>query len=152
MLYIYTDKKYIKGRQCVDDIENYYSLRKNDIIERYEHDSTSLKVLERIEGMTEHKKSMIMGKFGAVALDNISTGGKGCLIATLYHDSIALSTDEMGYNCIYLLFELSKEMDIIIYSSIPYNYVPDGVRVNVNNVEVMNSDEIIEFMEVCYEQ
>ena len=113
MLYIYTDKTNIPAqKQYIHDIESQYTLKRQDIIAKYENSPLALKVLQEIEGMTYHDGDMIKAKFGAVALDNISTGGKGCLLMALYHEEITLSTDEIGYNGIDVLCAMSKEFDV----------------------------------------
>ncbi|MDD6223606.1 MAG: hypothetical protein PUB18_01220 [bacterium] len=152
MLFIYTDKRLITQRkQCVDDIETQYTLKRNDIISKYEKNEIALNALELIEGMTYHDKDMIKAKFGSVALDDISTGGKGCLLMALYHDIIALSTDEIGYNGIFLLCEMSKDIDVFIYSSAPYTYMLENIKAYVNNELCEGEDEILDYMEACYE-
>lgn len=152
MLYIYTDKSRVVVRnQCIDDIEAQYTLKRIDIIEKYERVSTALKVLETIEGMTYHDGDMIKAKFGSVALDNISTGGKGCLLIALYSNEIALSTDEVGYNGIDVLCDLSKDIDIVIYSSTSYTYLPEELTAYVNDELCIGADNIIDTMEAYYE-
>lgn len=152
MLYIYTDKsRVIAGKQCIDDIETQYTLKRNDIIEKYECSQSALGVLKTIEGMTYHDGDMIKAKFGSVALDNISTGGKGCLLMALYSNEIALSTDEVGYNGIDVLCELSRHTDIVIYSSAPYTYLPEELTAYVNDDLCIGADNIIDTMEAYYE-
>lgn len=152
MLYIYTNKSLINTRlQCIDDIEAHYILNKTEIVNSYESNNNALIALENIEGMTYHDKDMIKAKFGSVALDNISTGGKGCLLLALYHNKIALSTDEMGYNCIDLICKFARNIDITIYSSAPYYYINTTEPVYVNNTLCDNEDEILDFMGGCYE-
>ena len=137
--------------QCIDDIEAQYTLKRMDIIEKYEAIPNALRVLEIIEGMTYHDGDMIKAKFGSVALDNISTGGKGCLLITLYGNEIALSTDEIGYNGIDVICDLSKGIDIVIYSSTPYTYLPEGLTAFVNDELCVGADDIIDTMEAYYE-
>ena len=150
MLYIYTDKYNIKKeKQCIDDIEAQYTLKRKDIINRYESNSLALKVLKQMEGMTYHDGDMIKGKFGSVALDNISTGGKGCLLMALYSNQIALSTDEIGYNGIDILCEMSLEIDVHIYSSVSYTYFPE-VNAYIDGELYSGSEDILDAMEGAY--
>lgn len=152
MLFIYTDKHNIKlDRQCIDDIESAFTLKRNEIISRYEKNKESLDALTNLEGMTYHDKDMIKAKFGSVALDNISTGGKGCLLMALFHDEIALSTDEIGYNGIDELCKISKVTDVYLYSSAPYTYITEGITAYVNDIMCADSDDIIDTMEALYE-
>lgn len=151
MLYIYTDKSNITvEKQCIDDIEAQYVLKRKDIIERYESNSLALKVLQEIEGMTYHDGDMIKAKFGSVALDGISTGGKGCLLMALYNTKIALSTDEIGYNGIDVLCAISKEIDVHIYSSAPYTYLPEEAEAFVDGELYSGSENIMDAMEAVY--
>lgn len=152
MLYIFTNKNLIESRkQCIDDIEAQYILKRSNIIETYEKNEIALKALEVIEGMTYHEKGFIKAKFGPMALDNISTGGKGCLLMALYHKDIALSTDEIGYNGIFYLCEASKKIDVYIYSSAPYTYMPEDVKAYVNGELCEDGETVIDQMETCYE-
>lgn len=128
-------------KQCIDDIEAQYTLKRNDIIQKYEISPLALKALQEIEGMTHHDGDMIKPKFGAVALDNISTGGKGCLLMALYHTEIALSTDEIGYNGI----------DVSIYSSALYTYFPEHIDGFVNKELYSGGENILDAMEAYYD-
>ena len=110
-----------------------------------------LKALQEIEGMTHHNGDMIKAKFGAVALDNISTGGKGCLLMALYHTEIALSTDEIGYNGIDILCAMSKEIDVSIYSSALYTYFPEHIDGFVNKELYSGGENILNAMEAYYD-
>ena len=152
MLFIFTNKNMVPSeKQCIDDIETQYVLKRSDILNKYEHEKSALEALETIEGMTYHDKDMIKAKFGAVALDNISTGGKGCLLMALYHDDIALSTDEIGYNGIFYLCEIAKKYDVYIYSSAPYTYMPEDIKAFVNGELCDDGEAVIDHMEACYE-
>lgn len=151
MLYIYTDKTNIPAqKQYIHDIESQYTLKRQDIIAKYENSPLALKVLQEIEGMTYHDGDMIKAKFGAVALDNISTGGKGCLLMALYHEEITLSTDEIGYNGIDVLCAMSKEFDVSIYSSAPYTYLPENIDGFINDEFYNGGENILDAMEAYY--
>lgn len=151
MLYIYTNKNNIPfEKQCIDDIEAQYTLKRNDIIQKYENSPLALNVLQEIEGMTYHDGDMIKAKFGAVALDNISTGGKGCLLMALYHTEIALSTDEIGYNGIDVLCAMAREIDVSIYSSALYTYLPEHIDGFVNGEFYSGGENILDAMEAYY--
>ena len=150
MLYIITDRKFNEQNKAwVQDVEALFNVRKSDIINRYESNTLALEALKTIEGMTEHRGDMIIAKFGAVALQDISTGGKVCLISALY-DDIVISTDEAGYNCINLLCEMSKVKDIFIYSSCSYTHIL-GVETSINGISCNQSDEILDIMEEFYD-
>ena len=151
MLYIYTNKTFIPSqKQCIDDIKAQYTLKRADIISKYERVPLALKVLQEIEGMTYHDGDLIKAKFGSVSLDNISTGGKGCLLMALYHTKIALSTDEIGYNGIDVLCAMSKEFDVSIYSSAPYTYLPENIDGFINDEFYNGGENILDAMEAYY--
>lgn len=151
MLYIFTNKDLITQREYhIDNIEEQFALNKQSILKLYEKNDYALKALREIEGMTYHDRDMIRAKFGSVSLDNISTGGKGCLLMALYHHKIALSTDEMGYNAIRFLVHIANNVDVYIYSSAPYTQFTD-CNAYVNGELCKGEDDIIDFMEACYE-
>lgn len=151
MLYIITDKEFDEsGREWVYDVEAKYNISKLDILDRYENNEHSIKLLKEIEGMKSHSKDMIIAKFGAVALDNISTGGKTGLLVSLY-DNIVVSTDEAGYNCIKQICEISKHKDVYITSCCAYAELPE-ISAYVNGKMCVGSDEIIDTMEVYYNE
>lgn len=153
MLYIYTSKEIAAktGKTVVSDVEAFYLLRYNDIVATYESCDAALTVLTQIEGVTEHKGAYIEAKFGAIPLRSISTGGKGSILAVLYNTEFVVSTDEMGYNCIYLLWELSKSMDIFIYTSCEYTYLPANCVAYVNDQFCKDEETVMFAMEEAYE-
>lgn len=152
MLFIYTSENYFDpNKHLVSDIEAQFTIKKQDILNKYEQNEFALSALKEIEGMTFHQGDFINAKFGAVSLDNISTGGKGCLLLSLYNNEIILKTDELGYNCIEYLCHLAKTIDIHVYSSCEYNYLCDDIEAYVNNTLYTGTQNILDAMEAAYE-
>lgn len=137
MLTIYTSEskaKELSTLEIAPDIETRFNLRSVDLDNMF-YDENSVKILKCIEGMTSRlENGYMIGKFGSVHLSNISTGGKGLLLAVNYKDEFMINIDELGYNCIYLLFELTKQLDIQVVSTrVLYHMLPE-FRAKVNNV------------------
>lgn len=151
MLKIYTSKEIAKQfstKDIVPDIDNRFLLRlteKNK--DTLYNDKVSEIILKRIEGMTERKgNGYINAKFGDVQLRDISTGGKALLLATKFNNEFIINIDELGYNCIYLLFDLSKKMDIeVISTRVLYHMKNDFVA--IVNGKTLYSDDITGEME-----
>lgn len=149
MLKIYTSTEKAKElssiSDIVPDIEARFDLRVVDTNKIF-LDNTSIMILQKIEGMTERKGDYFIGKFGIVHLRDISTGGKTLLLAVNYRNESVVNIDECGYNCIHLLFEIAKTMDIeVISTRILYHMKPDFTAI-VNGKEVSYTD-ITEEME-----
>lgn len=151
MLYIYTSLEEAKktGKNIVKDIEAQYILRYKSIVEKCKNNEGAFKILEIVEGMKEYLGDMIDAKFGKVSMKYISTGGKGCLLAYLYNSEFIVSTDELGYNCIYLLCELSKTTDIYLLTSCEYTSLPSDVTACING-QIYEEDDIVEALEDIY--
>ena len=97
--------------------------------------------------MTERKgNGDITAKFGDVQLRDISTGGKALLLATKFKDEFIITIDELGYNCIYLLFEICKKMDIEVISTRILYHMKDNFVAVVNGKRLCG-DEITGEME-----
>lgn len=138
MLTIYTSVKKAKefsNLDIVQDIDAKFGLKLNKITQDTLYkDAYSTMVLTEIEGMTaRHANGYIDGKFGPVHLSNISTGGKGLLLAINYRDKSIVNIDELGYNCVYLLFELSKHMNISVISTAVLGHMKKEFEAIVNN-------------------
>ena len=144
MLYIYTSKD---NKNTVFDADLVFYLNLPDIVKRYESNERVLRVLREIDGMTETMGDYIIAKYGSVSLGDLSTGCKACMLAVLYNDRYVVSADEMGYNCIKVLAEISKEMDIKLYTSYAYSDFPDEVVVNVNGKEYCDKYDILDAIE-----
>lgn len=153
MLSIYTSKdiarEYSK-KDIVPDIDKRFLLRLTDANkDTLYNDRISTEILEKIEGMTERKENgYITAKFGDVQLRDISTGGKALLLATKFKNEFIVTIDEMGYNCIYLLFEVCKELDIEVISTRVLYHMKDDFVAMVNGKQFCG-DEITGEMERC---
>lgn len=153
MLEIYTSKRIAKehsNKDIVPDIDNRFLLRltnaNQDILY---NDEVSNRILKEIEGMTEKKgNGYIMAKFGNVNLRDISTGGKALLLATKFKDEFIITIDELGYNCIYLLFELCKNMNIEVISTRVLYHMKDDFTAKING-KIFRGDDISGEMERC---
>ncbi|MCM1223887.1 MAG: hypothetical protein NC548_56485 [Lachnospiraceae bacterium] len=144
MLKIYTSKEIAKqqskDKSIVSDVEATFTAIFKDKNEMF-RDTTSEFILKNIEGMTKrYDNDIIEAKFGPVSLSNISEGGKALLLVTKYNDSCIISTDILGYNSIYLLFELSKTVDIeVISTRVLYHMKPEYTAL-VNGEEYSGFD------------
>ena len=148
MLKIYTNIEYAKkdGYTVESDIDAMFSLRSDNIANQY-IDSRSVKILQNIEGMTSRNKDRIIGKFGDVSLWDISTGGKGCLLAINYTDFIIVA-DQLGENCLKLLLDLGNICDITIVYNEPL-YIFDGYTVMIDDM-IVSGYEASKAMEDSY--
>ena len=149
MLKIYTSvekAKELSKLSICPDIDARYNLRFNKSKLMF-NDSISTRILEEIEGMTErYNNEMIQGKFGIVSLDNISTGGKGLLLAVNYSKEFMINIDSLGYNCIYLLFDIANQMDIEVISTRLLFYMKDEFKAVVNGKECVGNEITDEMM------
>lgn len=154
MLSIYTSKDIAikhSEKDIVPDVEVRFALR---LTERCKdtlyNDIISTKILEKIEGMTARKENgYITAKFGGgVQLRDISTGAKTLLLATKFRDEFIVTIDEMGYNCIYLLFEICKNLDIEVISTRILYHMKDDFVAMINGKKLCG-DEITGEMERC---
>lgn len=114
MLHIYTsiEQAESKGYKVIEDIDAMFDLRLDSLGAEAYTDETSEFILKSIEGMTDRMGNVIVGRFGPVGIQNISTGGKGCLLATNYTDFI-IAADLLGSNCIKLLLSLDKDITVV---------------------------------------
>lgn len=153
MLYIYTSQEVAlkAAKTIVVDTEAFFLLRYTEIVEKYQNNAYVLNILKQIEGVTYFKGEYLEAKFGATALRNISTGGKGCILAVLYNNEFIVSTDEMGYNCINLLCRISEEIDIFLISSSEYTDLPVSCEAYVNGFYYGTKEDILYAMEEAYE-
>lgn len=152
MLTIYTSKDSIprdSKKSIAYNIEARFKLKLADAEKQYT-DADSVLILKDIEGMTRRDGEVIHAKFGAVSIQNISTGAKGCLLASTYNKEMIVSTDELGYNCIFILFEIAKHKDIEVISSRPYGYVPNNSEALIDGTLLSNED-ICDYMENIYD-
>ena len=147
MLYVCTRK----DDKTIIDVESLFILRYGDIKNRFMSDKNILFILEEIEGMTSAIGDVIIAKFGSVSLQNISMGAKACILAMLYSDEYTISSDVMGYNCIFALAAISKNTYIKIYSSAPYTVFPDDTDVYIDQYLCHNKDEVLDTMDALYE-
>lgn len=143
MLKIYTSKDIAQQQSELDiipDIETRFNLIFTDPNNMFK-DPISKRILTEIEGMTQrYDNGIIIGKFGAVSISNISEGGKGLLLATNFYDEFVVNIDPLGYNCIYLLFDISKELDIeVISTRILYHMKPEFKAI-VNGIKLEGMD------------
>lgn len=153
MLSIYTSKDIAiehSKKDIVPDIDKRFLLRLTDANkDTLYNDIISTKILETIEGMTARKENgYITAKFGDVQLRDISTGGKALLLATKFNNEFIVTIDEMGYNCIYLLFEICKNLDIEVISTRILYHMKDDFVAMVNGKKFCG-DEITGEMERC---
>lgn len=156
MLKIYTSKEkaqQLSTKDIVPDIDSRFLLRlteKNK--DTLYNDKISEIILEKIEGMTARKENgYITAKFGDVQLRDISTGGKALLLATKFNNEFIVTIDEMGYNCIYLLFEICKNLDIEVISTRILYHMKDDFVAMVNG-KTFYGDEITGEMERCLDE
>ncbi len=147
MLYIHTKK----DDNTIINIEALFLLRYTDIKNKAMSDTRILHILKEIEGMTSINGDVLIAKFGAVSLHDISMGAKGCILAVLYSDEYVISTDEMGYNCIFELAYLSKSTDIRIYSSAPYTDFMDDIDVFIDQYICHNKGDVLDTMDALYD-
>lgn len=109
------------------------------------NDDTSTKILQRIDGMTmRYDNETIKAKFGAVRMQDLSTGCKGLLLATKFNDKWIINIDGLGYNCIFMLFELANAVDIEVYSTRVLYHMKDEFKAIVNGIECSGSDISLE--------
>lgn len=138
MLKIYTSKEIAKQQSKLDivpDILVRFNLVYVDTDNMFK-DAISERILTEIEGMTQrYDNGVIVGKFGAVPISNISEGGKGLLLATTFNTEFIMNIDPLGYNCIYLLFDISKKLDIEIISTRVLYHMKPEFKAIVNGVE-----------------
>lgn len=148
MLNIFTSKRLAEEHNFIveDDIDTMFRFRSENIKEKYT-DPKSMEILTKIEGMTRRNKDRIDGKFGDVSLYDISTGGKGCLLAVNYNDFI-INACQLGENCLRLLLDLSEDMDINIVLMDPV-YIFDGRVASVDG-EVLKGYKISEAIADAY--
>ncbi len=117
MLYIYTDTKYIpKKVELVLDIEYTYSEVLRDEGRNAFSDDVCNHVIESIDGLEWRQELMVCTRWGATAINNLSTGCKGALLAVKY-PNLVISTSELGNNVFDVLIRLSKEHDIHLYAN-----------------------------------
>lgn len=147
MLYVYTKKE----ETTIINIESLFLLRYTDIKNRFMSNTNILYILKEIEGMTSFDGDVLNAKFGSVSLQNISMGAKACILAILYSDKYIVSSDEMGYNCIYALANVSKSTDIRIYSSAPYSDFIDGIDVYIDQYMCHSKEDVIDTMGALYD-
>lgn len=138
MLKIYTSKEIAKQQSKLDivpDIEVRFNLVFVDANNMFK-DAISERILTEIEGMTQrYDNGTIVGKFGAVPISNISEGGKGLLLATTFNNEFIINIDSLGYNCIYLLFDISEELNIEVISTRVLYHMKPEFKAIVNGVE-----------------
>ena len=129
------------------DIDAMFGLKSLNIENMY-LDKYSVRILNDIEGMTSRNKDRIDGKFGNVSLYDISTGGKGCLLAVNNSDFI-ISADQLGDNCIRVLVDIANDLDIaIVYTGITTVFNKEDEVIVDNTVEI--GSDIIHAMEDAY--
>lgn len=148
MLNIFTSEQTAqeKGFIVEKDIDTMFSLRSENIRDQY-LDAVSEEILHRIEGMTERKGDRINGKFGDVSLFDISTGGKGCLLAINYKDFI-IDASQLGENCLKLLIDLAENREINIVYLEPL-YIFDEKTVSIDG-DILSGYEASKAMEDVY--
>jgi hypothetical protein len=134
MLKIYTSSQIAEksGYKVLSNIDEFFKIKSKDMRNMYKN-SISVRVLKEVEGMTSRIGDIIDGKFGTVRLQDISTGGKGCLLAVNFQDFI-IDTCQLGDNCLLLLMDLADKMDITIMHSEPI-FLFGNRTVNVDNTE-----------------
>ena len=147
MLRIYTKKL----NNTITNIEALFVVRYNEIKIKYLKNTHILELLRKIEGMVSYHGEVLIAKYGAVPLSDVSMGAKASILAILYSGEFIISTDEMGYNCLFELVNVSKEEQINVYSSVPYMDFPEGIDVYIDNYLCSTRDEVIETMEALYE-
>lgn len=136
MLNIFTSVKIAEaaGYEVKNEIDIMFDIKAIEDMKHQYIDSLSAMILEKIEGMTSRQMNRINGKFGEVSLYDISTGGKGCLLAVNYSDFI-IDAAQLGKNCLCLLLEIaSNGLDLNIVYQEPL-YIFDGYKVLINGEE-----------------
>lgn len=122
MLKIYTSREIAKSLsklEIVPDIEIRFRLRTDGHRDLF-NDSTSKDIIRQIEGTSEWYEGYL------------STGCKGLLLATKFNNEFIINIDELGYNCIKLLFEISKQMDIEVISTRILYHMEDEYVASIN--------------------
>lgn len=141
MLNIFTSTELAEeaGYEVKNELDIMFNIRAEDDMKHQYEDAVSEIILQKIEGMKTRVGNRIDGKFGEVSLYDISTGGKGCILAVNYKDFI-IDASQLGKNCLRLLLELAQDngekegIDINIVYQEPL-YIFDGYKVFINNVE-----------------
>lgn len=133
-----TEKAEEAGYQVKNEIDIMFNIRAEDDMKNQYIDDTSKLILQRIEGMKSRFGNRINGKFGEVSLYDISTGGKGCLLAVNFKDFI-IDAAQLGKNCLRLLIELAKDRDITIVYQEPL-YIFDNCNVIINKSQYFGYD------------
>lgn len=148
MLKIYTSSELAQKMSYTVEwnIDAMFNNRTENMKKQYS-DNISIKILEQIEGMTNRDEDRIDGKFGNVSLYDISTGGKGCLLAVNYKDFI-IDAIQLGENCLKLLLNLAENQDIVIMYNEPL-YIFEGYTVSVDGEE-LNGYEASKAIEDAY--
>lgn len=152
MLNIFTSiqKANEAGYEVKQEIDIMFHLRaENDMKNQYTDTISSL-ILQRIEGMKSRIGNRIDGKFGEVSLYDISTGGKGCLLAVNYNDFI-IDAAQLGENCLKLLVEITQnDIDLNIVYQEPL-YIFDNYMVCINGKKLMGYEASNEMEDALYE-
>lgn len=133
MLNIFTSVRNAEeaGHEVKNEIDIMFNLRAvNDMKDQYKNELSTL-ILQKIEGMKSRISNRIDGKFGEVSLYDISTGGKGCLLAVNYNDFI-IDAAQLGKNCLELLLEITQNgLDLnIVYQEPLYIFENYFVKIN----------------------
>lgn len=147
MLYISTKQ----DNNVITNIDDLFLLRYDDIKKKALQNKDIIYILQKIEGMKSYQNDIIQAKFGAVSLKDISMGVKSCILAILYSNEYTISTDEMGYNCIFALAEVSKSTNIRVYSSVSYTDFLDNIEVIIDNYKCHSKSDVIDTMEALYD-
>lgn len=139
MLHIYTNENLI-SKPYMYDIEAEFSLLVPQLSTLF-LDTDSVKILRVLEGMEERDGEIITSKFGKVLLTDISTGCEGVLLCNLEQSKSVINTDELGYNAIELLFDLSITREIYIVAHRVFRYIPEAFTATVDD-EICTGQEI----------
>lgn len=131
MLKIFTDDT-LSSKEYLTDVEAEFDIDE-PIIENMYNDCLSVRILEKMEGMTSRNGRYIDAKFGTVSIMDISTGCKALLLCTTRNDDYIINIDEMGNNAVKLLAEISTAKDIEVVTHRVLKYFPKDFKCYVDN-------------------
>lgn len=150
MLKIFTDST-MSSKEYLKNVEAEFDADGTLIKDMYK-DSLSVKILEKMEGMTTRNGIYINAKFGTVSIMDISTGCKALLLCSTRNDTCIINIDEMGNNAVRILAEISKEKDIEVVTHRVLKYFPDNFVCYVNNEQCSGEDISYALAEILGEE
>lgn len=154
MIYIYTNKDAIpENFRFIVDAEAEFDLKSPGIKKAFptsEYAKQFLMNAAKATSVTDD--GVVHTEHNNVPLDSLSTGFKAGVLAVMFSNELVVSTDEAGYNVIFSLFKIAKQIDVRIYSCCSYTAIPDDTTEAYINDELItgDSDDIIIAMDGAY--